>query len=114
MKTTTRRHIASLAFIVVLAVIYVVILLTGHSNTPPDNVVTIPVMYPGDTTGIHTMAVGVADSMTEPAVATSVDACSRTEAPKSRSRSKKSKPTTRPHYAPDNPDIFDLPVPEIR
>lgn len=126
MKTTTRRHIASLAFIALLAIVYALILLTKDSgdDVPVEVAAERAVTAPAK----DVTATDAADSLTRQEHAeTSADKAAKPSgksgSPRKKTQSKskaqsqskskaKSKSKARP--APDNPGVFDSPVPQIR
>lgn len=97
MKTTTRRHLASLAFIAFLAVIYAVILLFGRSRGVEAAVEELPAAAsPADTVALEIKS---RDS--------ALTVKNEIKAGRRSSRRKASQPKSIPA---DIPDVLDRPV----
>lgn len=107
MKTTTRRNVASLTFIAVLAAVYAVILLAGRRGDAGNASVGQPLqekVAPADkVSGRNT----VTDSI-------SSDDKGTKHVKSGRSGKRKSRTERLRTAYPDNPDVFDAPVPGIQ
>ena len=99
MKTTTRRHLASLAFIAFLAVIYAVILLFGRSRGVEAAVEELPAAAKPSQADTVDLEIKSRDS--------AVTVKNEIKAGRRSSRRKASQPKSIPS---DIPDVLDRPV----
>lgn len=115
MKTNTRRHIASLAFIAFLAILYLVIILVSKNRGGTANDIIAFEKHTAADTAAQKPATANMASTDLPGKTDESDPSDKSDlSDKNKKRSSKKKSGKAPKPVPkDNPDVFDSPVPGI-